>query len=116
MDPKPNLDNDLSDISCDKDLIVENEVLKVKFEEFDKENTSLRGEVKDLTVLLTANIQTFFQNFKTYAKESLLQKNIDAQLKSLSSFQTNSLNDNMLYNQNVFPNKSTFSFRKLTAI
>ena len=26
MDPKPNLNNDLSDIICDKDLVVENEV------------------------------------------------------------------------------------------
>ena len=45
MDPKPNFNNDLTDI-CDKDLIAENEILKVKLEEADKENTFLRGEVK----------------------------------------------------------------------
>ena len=49
MEPKPNLNNDLSDIICDEDLFVENEILKVKLEEADKENTFLRGEVKDLT-------------------------------------------------------------------
>ena len=43
MDPKPNFNNDLTDIICDKDLIVENEILKVKLEEADKENTFLRG-------------------------------------------------------------------------
>ena len=30
MDRKPNFNNDLSDIICDKDLVVENEILKVK--------------------------------------------------------------------------------------
>ena len=58
MYPKPNFNNDLTDIICDKDLIVENEILKVKLEEADKENTFLRDEVKDLTVLLNAKIQT----------------------------------------------------------
>ena len=48
MDLKPNFNNDLTDIICDKDLVVENEILKVKLEEADKENTFLRGEVKDL--------------------------------------------------------------------
>ena len=50
MDPKLNFSNDLSDIICDKDLVVENEILKAKLEEADKENTFLRGEVKDLKV------------------------------------------------------------------
>ena len=48
MDPKLNFSNDLSDIIYDKDLVVENEILKAKLEEADKENTFLRGEVKDL--------------------------------------------------------------------
>ena len=61
MYPKPNFNNDLTDIICDKDLIVENEILKVKLEEADKENTFLRDEVKDLTVLLNAKIQTSSQ-------------------------------------------------------
>ena len=51
IEPRPNLNNDLSDIIHDKDLVVENEILKVKLEEADKENAFLRGEVKDLTVL-----------------------------------------------------------------
>ena len=61
MYPKPNFNNNLTDIICDKDLIVENEILKVKLEEADKENTFLRDEVKDLTVLLNAKIQTSSQ-------------------------------------------------------
>ena len=87
MDPKPNFNNDLMDIICDKDLIVENEILKLKLEEADKENTFLRDEVKDLTVLLNAKIQT------------------SSQVQSQFSFQTNSPEGNMLYNQNNFSNK-----------
>ena len=47
MDRKLNFDNNLSDIIFDKDLVVENEILKIKLEETAKENTLLRGEVKD---------------------------------------------------------------------
>ena len=36
MDRKLNFDNNLSDIISDKDLVVENEILKVKLEEADK--------------------------------------------------------------------------------
>ena len=75
MDRKPNFNNDLSDIICDKDLVVENEILKL--EEADKENTFLKGKVKDLTVLLNAKIQTSFHNFKLNTKECLLQENLD---------------------------------------
>ena len=50
MDPRPNLNNDLSNIIYDKDIVVENKILKVKLKDADKENTFLRGEVKDLTV------------------------------------------------------------------
>ena len=74
MDRKPNFKNDLSDIICD---LVENKILKAKLEEADKENTFLRGELKDLTVLLNAKIQTYSYNFKLNTKEDLLQeKNI----------------------------------------
>ena len=69
MDPKPNFDIDLPDITCDKDLVVENEILKGKLEEADKKNTFLRDEVKDLTLLLSAQIQTSSHNFKTNTKE-----------------------------------------------
>lgn len=41
MDPKPNLINDLSDIICHKDLVAENEVLKVKLDETNKKNKFL---------------------------------------------------------------------------
>ena len=58
MDRKLNFDNNLCDIICDKDLVFENEILKLKLEEADKENTFRRGEVEDLTVLLNAKIQT----------------------------------------------------------
>ena len=58
MDRKLNFDNNLCDIICDKDLVFENEILKLKLEAADKENTFRRGEVEDLTVLLNAKIQT----------------------------------------------------------
>ena len=105
MDPKPNFNNDLTDIICDKDLIVENEILKVKLEGVDKENTFLRGEVKDLTALLNAKIQTSSHNFKRNSKECLLQETFDTQVQSQFSFPTNSPKGNMLYNQNNFSNK-----------
>ena len=68
MDPKPNFNNDLTDIICDKDLIVENEILKVKLEEAD--------EVKDLTVLLNTKIQTSSRNFKTISKNACSKKTV----------------------------------------
>ena len=46
MDRKLNFDNNLSDIISDKDLVVQNKILKVKLEEADNENALLRGEVK----------------------------------------------------------------------
>ena len=76
MDPKPNFNNDLSDIIYDKDLVVENEILKVKLEEADKENSFLRGEYKDLTVLLNAKIQTSFYNFKIFHKRMLVTRKL----------------------------------------
>ena len=77
MDRKLNFDNNLSDIISDKDLA-------------DKENAFLRGEVNDLTVLLNAKIQTSFHNFKPNTKECLLQENLDTQVQSQFSFETNS--------------------------
>ena len=82
MDRKLNFDNNLSDITCDKDLVAENEILKVKLEEADKENTFLRGEVKGLTVLLNGKIQTSSHNLKPSTKECLLQENLDTQVQS----------------------------------
>ena len=105
MDQKRNFNNDLSDVICDKDLVAENEILKVKLEKAEKENTFLMGEVKGLTVLLNAKIQTYFNNFKLNRKECLLQGNLDTHLKSQFSFQTNSPKGNMSYNQNNFSNK-----------
>ena len=74
MDPRPNLNNDLSDIICDKDLVVENEILKAKLEEADKENTFFKGKVKDLTVLLNAKMQNSSHNFKTYERMFVTRK------------------------------------------
>ena len=45
MDPKPNLNDDLSDIICNKDLVVENKISKIKLEKVGKENTFLRSEL-----------------------------------------------------------------------
>lgn len=50
MDPKPNLNDDLSDIICNKDLVVENKISKIKLEKVGKKNTFLRKEVNDLKV------------------------------------------------------------------
>ena len=69
---------------------MENDILKVKLEDTDKENTSLRGKVKDLPVLLNDKIQTSFHITRTNTKEWLLQENLDTQLQSQFSFQTNS--------------------------
>ena len=80
MDPKPNFNNDLSDIICDKDLVVENGILKVKLEEADKENAFLRSEVKDFTVLINAKIQTSSHDFKTNTNKYLLQESFDTQV------------------------------------
>ena len=115
MDRKLNFDNNLSDIISDKDLVVENEILKVKLGETDKENTFLRGEVKDLTVLLNAKIQTSSHNFKPNTKEYLLQENLDTQVQSLFSFETNSPKGNMLYNQNNFSNERNSFIPQITS-
>ena len=106
MDPKSNLNNDISGIICDKDLVFETEVSKVKLEEADKKNTLLRDELKDLIALLNARIQTYSHNIKTYKNECLLRENFDTQVQSLSSLQNNSPKGNMLKNQNNFSNKS----------
>ena len=81
--------------TCDK---------KVKLEEGDKENTFLRGEIKDLTVLLNAKIQTSSHNFKTITIESLLQENFDTQVQSQFSFQTNSPKCFQTFFQTCFQN------------
>ena len=115
MDRKLNFDNNLSDIICDKDLVAENEILKVKLEEADKENTFLRGEVKDLTISLNAKIQTSSHNFKPNTKECLLLKNLDTQVQSQFSFQTNSPKGNMSYNQTKFSNESNSFIPQITS-
>ena len=115
MDPKPNFNNDLTDI-CDKDLIAENEILKVKLEEADKENTFLRGEVKDLTVLLNGKIQTSSHHFKTNSKNACYKKT------SIQKY-----NHNLAFKlilpkvichtiKIIFQIKGILSFRKLTVI
>ena len=102
MDPKPNLNNDLSDIICDKNLVVEKEIFKEKLE--GKYITNLL-HYYITNVLLNAKIQTSSHNFKTYTKKCLLQENFDTQVQSQFSFQNNSPKSNMLYNQNNFSNK-----------
>ena len=76
IDPKLNLNNALSDIICDQDLLIENKIFKVKLEVADKENTFQRGDVKDLTVLLNAKIQTSSQDFKTLQKSACYKKTL----------------------------------------
>ena len=76
IDPKLNLNNALSDIICDQDLLIENKIFKVKLEVADKENTFQRGDVKDLTVLLNAKIQTSSQDFKTLQESACYKKTL----------------------------------------
>ena len=76
IDPKLNLNNALSDFICDQDLLIENKIFKVKLEVADKENTFERGDVKDLTVLLNAKIQTSSQDFKTLQKSACYKKTL----------------------------------------
>ena len=59
-----------------------------------------------MTVLLNAKIQTSSHNFKPNTKEYLLQENLDTQVQSQFSFQTNSPKGNILCNQNNFSNKT----------
>ena len=51
---------------------------------------------------LNAKIQISSHNSKLNTKECLLQENLDTQVQSKFSFQTNSPKGNMLYNQNNF--------------
>ena len=62
----------------------------MKLEEGGKENTFLRGEDKDLAVLLNAKIQTSSHSFKKYTKERFLQESFDTQIDSLANFQSSS--------------------------
>ena len=115
MDQKPNFDNNLSDIIFYKDLVVENETLKVKLKEADKENTFLKDKVKDLTVLLNAKIQISSHNFKPNTKECLLQENVDTQVQSQFSFRTLSIV--VWYTIKItFQIKGFLSFRKFLVI
>ena len=86
MGRKLNFDNDLSDITCDKDLVVENDILKIKLQEADKDNTFLSCEVKDFTVLLNDKIQTSSHNFEPNTKEWLLQEILNTQVQSQFGF------------------------------
>ena len=54
----------------DKDLIFENNILKVKLEEADGENTFLRGEVEDVTILLNAKIKPLLIILKCIPKSA----------------------------------------------
>ena len=104
MYPKPNLNNDLCDVTCDKDLVIENKILKVKSEDTNEGNKFLWGEAEDLYVLLNVKVQTSSHIFKTKRNKCLLHENSDTQ--SLYSFQITSSKSNMLQNQNNFSNKS----------
>ena len=117
MYQKPkNFDNSLSGIICDKDLVVENEILKVKLEKADKENTFLRGEFKDLTVLLNAKIGASPHNFKPNTKECLLQENFDTQYNHNLAFKL-TLSKVICYAIKItFQINRIFLFRKLTVI
>ena len=65
--------------------------------------------------LLNAKIQMSSHNFKPYTKECLLQENLDTQVQSQFSFQTNSPKDNMSYNQNKFSNESNSLIPQITS-
>ena len=86
MGRKLNFNNNLSDITCDKDLVVENDILKIKLQEAGKDNTFLSCEVKDFTVLLNDKIQMSSHNFEPNTKEWLLQEILNTQVQSQFGF------------------------------
>ena len=65
--------------------------------------------------LLNAKIQKSSHNFKPYTKECLLQENLDTQVQSQFSFQTNSPKGNMSYNQTKFSNESNSFIPQITS-
>ena len=65
--------------------------------------------------LLNAKIQTSSHNFKPNTKECLLQENLDTQVQSQFSFQTNSPKGNMSYNQTKFSNESNSFIPQITS-
>ena len=77
----------------------------MKIEEADKENTFLRGEVQDLTILLNTKFKPLPIILKHILKSACYKKTLIHKY-TLSNFQTNSPKGNMSYNQNKFPNKS----------
>ena len=68
-----------------------------------------------MTVLLNAKTQTSSHNFKPNTKECLLQENLDTQVQSQFSFQTNSPKGNMSYNQTKFSNESNSFIPQITS-
>ena len=100
MDPKPNFNNDLTDIICDKDLIVENEILKLKLEEADKENI-----FRPLPIILKQ-----FRKNACYKKTLIHKYNHNLAFKLI-------LPKVICYTiKTTFQIKEILSFRKLTVI
>ena len=64
---------------------------------------------------LNAKIQISSHNSKPNTKECLLQENLDTQVQSLFSFETNSPKVNMLYNQNNFSNERNSFIPQITS-
>ena len=64
---------------------------------------------------LNAKIQISSHNSKPNTKECLLQENLDTQVQSQFSFQTNSPKGNMSYNQTKFSNESNSFIPQITS-
>ena len=114
MDPKPNLNDDLSDFIFDENVFVENEILKL--EEAGKENTFLRGENKDLTVLLHAKIQTSSHNLKTIRKNTCYRNTKIHTYNYNLAFKLNLPKVICFTIEITFQIEEIISFRKLTVI
>ena len=82
----------------DKDLIYQNEILKVRLDEAEKQITLLQNEVIDMTKLLEAKINTSSINPISPTKEYLFSSNTPLLSTSLSAPFLNTPSGNIVYN------------------
>ena len=104
MDTKPNFNNDLCDIICEKDLVAENEILKVNLEEANQENIFLEGEVKDLNSFI--KFKPLLIILKHIRKNACYKKTLIHKYNHNLAFKLILPKIIMLYNQNSFSNKT----------
>ena len=102
----------------DEDLAYENELLKIKLEEKEKENKLLRNEVLDMNKLLEAKVQTSSYDFKTPTKEDLFASNNHLLTTSFPVPENNEIpNGNITINSdNILNNNSILSVQEISFV